>query len=169
MSEGATTEVYICQKGQSIREGALEVRPEITRPDQAEADATAKCDGDKRIEKVVYYRVSEDGDNKLLLKYENPYFHATTGAEVPRPDADKPSPAPRSAEKTKEQAAPKVAQAGKSLAETMKRVADRLLFEDEPQATQETRETEATEEPQAEPANGMRLFVSRVADIFSQK
>lgn len=166
MSEGATTEVYICQKGQSIREGALEVRPDITRPDEAEADATAKCDGNKRIEKVVYYRVTEDGDNKLLLKYENPYFSATTEAEVSSPDADKPSPAPRRAKKP---VAPKVAQAGKSLAETMKRIADRLLFEDEPQAPQVTEVMEVKEEPQAEPAAGVRSLVSRVADIFSQK
>ena len=70
MSE--TTEIYICKPGQSIRNGRLEYSSHINDKAQAEQDARERCRLDKKIGKIAYYRVTDEGDFKVFYSYTNP-------------------------------------------------------------------------------------------------
>ena len=79
----ATTEAYYCQRGESLEEAVVEVRPEIETREQARVDADDRCAEDKRIEKIVYYTVDPAGERTLLLSYENPYLRVMVNGAPP--------------------------------------------------------------------------------------
>ncbi len=81
-----TTEAYYCQRGQSLEEAIVELRPEIGTREQARQDADDKCHADKRIERIVYYSLDALGERTLLLSYENPYLRIMVNG--PPPDAE---------------------------------------------------------------------------------
>ena len=76
----ATTEVYWCLRGESLRDAPLEVRPDIVSRDLARFDAEEKCRGNKKLQKVLYYRIEDNGQRRLLFSFENPYMSIMVGA-----------------------------------------------------------------------------------------
>jgi len=78
------TEVYSCTQGQSVDDGAMEIRRDIDNRDQARSDAAEKCELNQKLEKVLYYVMNDEGDRKHLFTYDNPYFEKTLeGAPEP--------------------------------------------------------------------------------------
>ena len=75
----ATTEVYWCLKGQTLRDAPLEMRPDIVSRDLARFDAEEKCRGNKKLQKVLYYQIDDDGRRRLLFSFENPYMSIMVG------------------------------------------------------------------------------------------
>jgi len=65
------TEIYICQPGQTIKEGKVEYSSIETR-DEAEADAAQRVRKDPTIAKLAYYAVKDDGGFKSLYSFDNP-------------------------------------------------------------------------------------------------
>ncbi len=57
-----TTEIYICKRGQAIKQGRLEISHDINTKQDAQADARRKCDMDKRVHKVFYYKITDEGE-----------------------------------------------------------------------------------------------------------
>jgi len=86
------TEIYLCRPGQNLKEGRVEYSNEIDTKEQAHADALQRCQWDKRLAKVAYYAVSENGDFKVILTYNNP--HIESKAEKPKKVKKKPVPKP---------------------------------------------------------------------------
>jgi|GEM_PF-429744 len=68
----SATEIYLCKAGQSIKQGRMEVSDSITTKAEAEKDAKARCSDDSSLAKIVYYAISDDGDFKAILTYNNP-------------------------------------------------------------------------------------------------
>jgi len=66
------TEIYICEPGQPVEQGRIEYSAKIRSRYDAEKDALDRCAADPSIGKIVYYAVSEDGDFKSILTYDNP-------------------------------------------------------------------------------------------------
>ncbi|MBT6440782.1 MAG: hypothetical protein HOK61_00005 [Alphaproteobacteria bacterium] len=80
-------EIYICNEGQDLKQGRLETSQEIANRTDAEADAQYRCSEDNAIQKIAYYSLTDEGDAKKLLIYENPHFSgATAKAGAPRPN-----------------------------------------------------------------------------------
>ena len=52
----------------------LETSQEIGNRNDAEADARYRCSEDNAIQRIAYYTLTEEGDTKKLLVYENPNF-----------------------------------------------------------------------------------------------
>ncbi len=65
------TEIYICKLGQKLKDGKLEISHSITTRDQADDDARQRCKMDKKIHKVAYYSVTEDGNFRSIYTYTN--------------------------------------------------------------------------------------------------
>ena len=68
----AATEIYICRAGQSLNEAKVEYSSTIDDRDSALSDAESRCRISPAIAKVVYYRVSEEGDFRVFCSYTNP-------------------------------------------------------------------------------------------------
>ncbi len=66
------TEIYISKFGERLEDGALQTTEEIQNRDQAERDAQEMCQRDPAIDKIAYYSVRDDGNNRHLLTYTNP-------------------------------------------------------------------------------------------------
>ena len=66
------TEIYISKFGERLEDGALQTTEDIQNRDQAERDAQQMCQRDPTIDKIAYYSVREDGNNRPLLTYTNP-------------------------------------------------------------------------------------------------
>ncbi len=66
-----TTEIYICQPGQAIKEGRMEMGSVDSRA-QAEHDAESRLKLDPTIAKIAYYAVSEGGAFRCFYTKENP-------------------------------------------------------------------------------------------------
>lgn len=66
-----TTEIYICQPGQAIKEGKVEYGAIESRREAA-ADADQRCKADPSIAKIAYYAVKDDGAFRSIYSYENP-------------------------------------------------------------------------------------------------
>ena len=67
-------EIYTCYEGQDLKQGVLETSQEIGNRNDAEADARYRCSEDNAIQRIAYYTLTEEGDTKKLLVYENPNF-----------------------------------------------------------------------------------------------
>lgn len=68
------TEIYICKDWQSLEEAELEYSSQIEDRKQAQIDAQELCGRNRRIRKIAYYSVAENGSFRRLLTYENPTF-----------------------------------------------------------------------------------------------
>ena len=66
------TEIYIAKLGQRLEDGALQTTSDILNRDQAERDAQEMCQRDPTIDKIAYYSVRDDGNNRHLFTYTNP-------------------------------------------------------------------------------------------------
>jgi len=73
---GEITEIYICKKGQKLKEGRLEVSHHITDKTAAEDDARQRCRKDITIHRIAYYRMSDNGDFRIFYSYTNPRLAA---------------------------------------------------------------------------------------------
>jgi len=67
-----TTEIYICQPGQTLKQGQLVISHDVATREDAQADATTRCRLDKSIARIIYYAIRPDGDFRTLYSYENP-------------------------------------------------------------------------------------------------
>ncbi len=65
------TEIYISKFGEKLEDGALQTTEDIQNRDQAERDAQQMCQRDPTIDKIAYYAVRDDGNNRHLLTYTN--------------------------------------------------------------------------------------------------
>jgi len=72
------TEIYICQQGQALKQGELVVSHDVTTREQAQADAAARCRIDRKIARIVYYAIQDDGGFRSL------YSHDNTAARAPK-------------------------------------------------------------------------------------
>jgi len=66
------TEIYICQPGQSLKDGQLVISHDVTTREQAFADAVTRCHLDAGIARIIYYAIRPDGDFRTIFSYENP-------------------------------------------------------------------------------------------------
>ncbi len=66
------TEIYISKSGERLEDGALQTTAEIQNRDQAERDALDMCQRDPTIDKIAYYSVRDDGNNRHIFTYTNP-------------------------------------------------------------------------------------------------
>jgi hypothetical protein len=64
-----STEIYICQPGQGLKEGKLEYSNRVHNREEAECDAEQRCRLDPSIDRIAYYSVDEAG------KFRNFYTH----------------------------------------------------------------------------------------------
>ncbi len=92
------TEIYICRKGQSLKEGKLELSDYIAGRADAEDDARLRCQRDQRIAKVSYYAVNESGRYRNFYTYKNPTMETQDEPEEEAPA--KAAPAKRRPRKT---------------------------------------------------------------------
>lgn len=67
-----TTEIYLCREGQTLKQGRVEYSDSIDNKADAEADAMQRCKWDKKLAKVAYYAVTEEGDFRIIFTYNNP-------------------------------------------------------------------------------------------------
>ncbi len=67
-----TTEIYICDDGQSLTDGKLVVSHAIETKGDAEADAIQRCKFDPAVAKVAYYAMADDGSFRNFYTYRNP-------------------------------------------------------------------------------------------------
>lgn len=131
------TEVYSCTQGQSVDDGAMEIRRDIDTRDQARSDAAEKCELNKKLEKVLYYVMNDEGDRKHLFTYENPYFEKTLDGG-PEPAKGAPS-----AAKKPGAPAPKSAKPGGAKQSLVKSLLDKILYENDPSASKASGDGEA--------------------------
>jgi hypothetical protein len=66
------TEIYLCKAGQELKQGRMEFSDSITTRAEAEVDAVQRCKWDKKLAKIAYYAVNDEGDFKIILTYNNP-------------------------------------------------------------------------------------------------
>lgn len=89
---GEITEIYICKKGQQLKEGKLEISHSITDKPAAEGDSRQRCREDRSIYKIAYYRLNDNGDFRIFYSYTNPRAAASepkSPIEEPRPKIPK--------------------------------------------------------------------------------
>jgi len=67
-----TTEIYLCRAGQALKQGQVEYSDRIETKGEAEADAIQRCKWNKKLAKIAYYAVNEEGDFRVILTYNNP-------------------------------------------------------------------------------------------------
>ena len=84
-----TTEIYLCRAGQPIKQGRVEYSDEIESREDAQADAIQRCKWDKKVAKIAYYAVNDEGDFKIILTYNNPNYEK---AEEEKPKEKKKKP-----------------------------------------------------------------------------
>lgn len=77
------TEIYICKRGQTLKQGKLVYGHHITNKDEAESDAAVRCNLDPGIWRIAYYSVDEKGEFRNIFTYENPRM----GNSQPKPKA----------------------------------------------------------------------------------
>ena len=58
-------EIYICKKGQNVKDGLMVVTDEIANKIQAQSDASSRCRGDASIDRIVYYDVTGGGQKVI--------------------------------------------------------------------------------------------------------
>ncbi|MCW9032656.1 MAG: hypothetical protein OQK35_06980 [Alphaproteobacteria bacterium] len=54
-------EIYICKKGQNVKDGQMVVTDSIANKIQAQSDAVSRCKTDSSINRVVYYDITNGG------------------------------------------------------------------------------------------------------------
>ncbi|MBF0307129.1 MAG: hypothetical protein HQL41_15930 [Alphaproteobacteria bacterium] len=87
------TEIYSCLPGQKLKEGKLDYSDDIEDKESAEVDAKRRVTNNPALEKVAYYKVSEDGRFKVIYSYTNPKPakggspKRAAGGAAPRPKA----------------------------------------------------------------------------------
>ncbi len=64
-------EIYICKKGQDLKDGAVEYSQTIHARSDAEQDAQARVKKDPSIHRIAYYKISGDGDFKVFYSFTN--------------------------------------------------------------------------------------------------
>jgi hypothetical protein len=85
------TEIYISKFGERLEDGALQTTEDIQNRGQAERDAYEMCQRDPMIDKIAYYSVREDGQNRHLLTYTNPSDPRRNSQAKPDATDDAPS------------------------------------------------------------------------------
>lgn len=79
------TEIYLCRKGQAIKQGRLVYSDDIDDKHAAKSDATERCERDNSLHKIAYYKVdANSGDFKVF------YTHTNPDATDPPPEKPKP-------------------------------------------------------------------------------
>ena len=68
----SVTAIYVCKLGQDLKKGELFTSGSIKDRADAELDARDRCRDDHRIAKIGCYAMTEGGNFKTLLIYENP-------------------------------------------------------------------------------------------------
>lgn len=150
------TEVYSCTQGQSVDDGAMEIRRDIDTRDQARSDAAEKCELNKKLEKVLYYVMNDEGDRKHLFTYENPYFEKTLDG-APEPGNS----GPGDAKKSSAPAAKPAKSGGGSRQGLVKALLDKILYENDPSASKSGEE--GSSDNPADPTK-KQGFLRKIAD-----
>lgn len=65
-----TTEIYLCRAGQSLKQGRVEYSDSITNRAEAHSDAERRCARDKKLVKIAYYSVNEEGDFRVIYTHK---------------------------------------------------------------------------------------------------
>lgn len=84
MKMTATTEIYLCKAGQTLDQGRVEYSDSIDNRADAEADAIQRCKWDRKLAKVAYYALGDDGDFRIIFTYINPNPDTGEGRKKPR-------------------------------------------------------------------------------------
>lgn len=102
-----TTEIYICQSGQEIKQGKLEYSDTVTSREAAMADAVIRSKSDPNIAVIAYYAVDDNG------QVEDLYTFDATAAAKGSPRSTQSGAKTGSAKGTQKKAAPKKSIFGK--------------------------------------------------------
>ncbi len=78
-------EIYICKKGQNVKDGQMVVTDSIANKIQAQSDASSRCRGDSGIDRIVYYDTTNGGQKVL-------YSHNLSEEAAPKKTKSKPAP-----------------------------------------------------------------------------
>ncbi len=76
-----TTEIYLCRTGQALKQGRVEYSDSIDNKAAAEADAVQRCKWDKKLAKIAYYAINEEGDFRIIFTYNNPNIGSDDGSK----------------------------------------------------------------------------------------
>tara|TARA_B100000315_G_C14484561_1_gene544568 strand:+ start:755 stop:1081 length:327 start_codon:yes stop_codon:yes gene_type:complete len=83
------TEIYSCKEGQQLKDGKLEISHDIADKRQAEVDARGRCNKDKTLKKVAYYRLNDEGDFRCFYTFVNEHAQSNAAKRDPEPRAKK--------------------------------------------------------------------------------
>ena len=64
-------EIYICKKGQALKEGKVEYSQAIYDKYGAEDDAKARIQRSPSIHKIAYYKINDEGDFRIFYSFTN--------------------------------------------------------------------------------------------------
>ncbi|MHA1598962.1 MAG: hypothetical protein ACTSV1_09590 [Alphaproteobacteria bacterium] len=67
-----TVEIYLCRAGQSLKQGRVEYSDSISTREDAKADAEGRCSFNKRLAKIAYYAVDDEGGFRVIYTHNNP-------------------------------------------------------------------------------------------------
>jgi len=76
MSEAV--EIYICKKGQALKDGKVEYSQSIHDKHGAEQNAQARVKRNASIHRIAYYKVNAEGDFRIFYSFTNPALDAPT-------------------------------------------------------------------------------------------
>lgn len=66
-----SVEIYICRKGQALKEGKVEFSQTIYDKHDAEEDAKGRLQRNPLIHKIAYYKINDEGDFKIIYVFTN--------------------------------------------------------------------------------------------------
>ena len=67
----SAVEIYVCTKGQALKEGKVVYSQSIYEKTDAENDAEKRVKKNAKIHRIAYYKVNEEGDFKMLYSFTN--------------------------------------------------------------------------------------------------
>ncbi|PCI36788.1 MAG: hypothetical protein COB46_14325 [Rhodospirillaceae bacterium] len=81
----SAVEIYVCTKGQALKEGKVTYSQSIYDKKDAEEDALARAKRNAKIHRIAYYKVNDEGDFKMLYSYTNKALNAPPKVEAVAP------------------------------------------------------------------------------------
>lgn len=88
-----SVEIYICKKGQALKEGKIEYSQTIYDKYGAEDDAKARLQRNPSIYKVAYYKINDEGDFRIFYSFTNknlPELPSESDEQKKKPKRKKP-------------------------------------------------------------------------------
>ncbi|PHS77258.1 MAG: hypothetical protein COB59_09410 [Rhodospirillaceae bacterium] len=81
----SAVEIYVCAKGQALKEGKVTYSQSIYDKKDAQDDAEARVKRNAKIHRIAYYKINDEGDFKMLYSYTNKALNAPPKVEASAP------------------------------------------------------------------------------------